>query len=83
VAAVCAALVLSVLIALLALALWGAMTPTDKNTALEAVTASLRDVTSIRDFTAAVEVGAKVAHGMLDDVEAKLLDIMRTVNEDQ
>jgi hypothetical protein len=59
------------------------MTPTNKNTALEAITQSMRDVTSIRDFTAAVEVGAKVAHGMLDDVEAKLLAIMRTVNEDQ
>jgi hypothetical protein len=40
-------------------------------------------VNSIRDFAAAVEVGAKVAHGILDDVEAKLLDIMRTVNEDR
>jgi hypothetical protein len=59
------------------------MTPTNKNTALDAITQSLRDVTSIRDFTAAVEGGAKVAHGMLDDVEAKLLDILRAVGEDQ
>src|SRR5262245_10325790 len=31
---------------------------TDKHTALEAISASLRDVTSLRDFIAAVEVGA-------------------------
>jgi hypothetical protein len=30
-------------------------------TALEAISASLRDVTSLRDFTAAVEVGASTA----------------------
>ena len=30
----------------------------DKHTALEAISASLRDVTSLRDFIAAVEVGA-------------------------
>jgi len=30
------------------------MTPTNKNTALEAITQSMRDVTSIRDFAAAV-----------------------------
>jgi hypothetical protein len=59
------------------------MTPANENTALDAITQSLRDVTSIRDFAAAVEVGAKMAHGMLDDVEAKLLDILRAVGEDQ
>jgi hypothetical protein len=31
---------------------------TDKHTALEAISASLRDVTSLRDFIAAIEVGA-------------------------
>ena len=59
------------------------MTPANENTALDAITQSLRDVTSIRDFAAAVEVGAKMVHGMLDDVEAKLLDILRAVGEDQ
>jgi hypothetical protein len=34
---------------------------TDKHTALEAISASLRDVTSLRDFIGAVEVGATTA----------------------
>jgi hypothetical protein len=34
---------------------------TDKHTALEAISASLRDVTSLRDLIAAVEVGATTA----------------------
>jgi hypothetical protein len=34
---------------------------TNKHTALEAISASLRDVTSLRDFIGAVEVGATTA----------------------
>src|SRR5262245_26006651 len=34
---------------------------TEKHTALEAISASLRDVTSLRDLIAAVEVGASTA----------------------
>jgi hypothetical protein len=49
---------------------------------LAAATDSLRDIHSIRDFVAAVEVGSRVASGMLDDIEAKLIHILRKVNED-
>jgi hypothetical protein len=55
---------------------------TDKHAALEAITASLREVVSIRDFLAAVEVGAQVAHTMLDNVEGKLLEILNAIDRD-
>jgi hypothetical protein len=48
---------------------------------LEAVTQSLREIISLRDYLAAVEVGSKVAHDMLDCVEAKLLEIIDSVGE--
>jgi hypothetical protein len=55
---------------------------TDKRTALEAISASLRDVVSLRDFIAAVEVGAATAHQMLNDVEHRLLEILQAVDRD-
>jgi hypothetical protein len=55
----------------------------NKRAVLEAITGSLREITSIRDFVAAVEVGGKVAGDMLTDVEAKLLDVMRSINEER
>jgi hypothetical protein len=42
----------------------------------------LRDVTSLRDFIAAVEAGAATAHEMLNDVERRLLDVIRAVDQD-
>jgi hypothetical protein len=49
---------------------------------LAAATDSLRDIHSIRDFIIAAGTGAKIATGMLDDIEKALLRILRTVNED-
>jgi hypothetical protein len=40
---------------------YGGAAMTGKHTALEAISASLRDVTSLRDLIAAVEVGATTA----------------------
>jgi hypothetical protein len=48
---------------------------------LAAATDSMRDVHSLRDFVVAVEVGAKTTVTMLDDIEAALIKILRTVNE--
>jgi hypothetical protein len=48
---------------------------------LEAVTQSLREITSLRDYLAAVEVGSKVAHDMLNSVETKLMEIIDSVGE--
>jgi len=41
-----------------------------------------RDVHSLRDFLVAVQTGAQVAITMLDDIEAALLRVLRSVNED-
>ncbi len=54
---------------------------TNRRIALDAITTSLRNVTSIRDFCAAVEVGGKVAGDMLQETEAKLLDILNAIGE--
>jgi hypothetical protein len=54
---------------------------TNRRIALDAITTSLRNVTSIRDFVAAVEVGGKVAADMLQETEAKLLDILHAIGE--
>ena len=49
---------------------------------LAAAADSLREVHSIRDFLVAVQVGSQTAVGMLDEIEAALIKILRTVNED-
>jgi len=54
---------------------------TNRLIALDAIITSLRNVTSIRDFVAAVEVGGKVAADMLQETEAKLLDILNAIGE--
>jgi hypothetical protein len=54
----------------------------DTRDILDAATDSLKDIHSLRDFVIAVEVGAKTAIGMLDDVEAALMRILATVHED-
>jgi hypothetical protein len=59
------------------------MTPADTRAVLAAATDSLREVHSIRDFIIAVQTGAQVATGMLDDIEAGLLRILKAVNEDE
>jgi hypothetical protein len=55
---------------------------TDHEQALRAARDSLRDVTSIRDFVAAVMVGAETAIGMLDKIENKILEVLEAINED-
>jgi hypothetical protein len=42
----------------------------------------LRTINSLRDFIAAVEVGAKVAGEMLDRIERDLLNAIGDLNED-
>jgi hypothetical protein len=61
----------------------GAMNINDANRriALDAITTSLRNITSIRDFVAAVEVGGKVANDMLTEIETKLLDTLNAIGE--
>jgi hypothetical protein len=49
---------------------------------LRAARESLRDVTSIRDFLVAVQVGSQTAIDMLDTVENKILEVLQTLNED-
>jgi hypothetical protein len=49
---------------------------------LQAVTDSLRNVVSIRDFLIAVQVGAETAVGMLDQIENKLIEALEQLNED-
>jgi hypothetical protein len=58
------------------------MDPHESRQILAAATDSLRDIHSIRDFIIAAGTGAKIATGMLDDIEKALLRILRTVNED-
>jgi hypothetical protein len=58
------------------------MTTTDHAKILEHVTASLREITSLRDFVAAVEVGAKVAGEMLTAMESHLLDCMDQIGDE-
>jgi hypothetical protein len=54
----------------------------DQAKVLDAVSASLRTITSVRDFIAAVEVGAKVAGEMVDEIERDLLDALTDLNKD-
>jgi hypothetical protein len=54
----------------------------DREKILQAATDSLRSVVSIRDFLTACQVGCEVAVGMLDEVERKLLEAVRAINED-
>jgi hypothetical protein len=58
------------------------MTVTDQAKVLDHITASLREITSLRDFVAAVEVGSKVAGEMLNSVEQKLLDCMDQIGDE-
>jgi len=55
---------------------------TDREKTLQAVTDSLRNVVSIRDFLVAVQVGAETAVEMLDKIENKLIEAMEAINED-
>jgi hypothetical protein len=57
--------------------------PIHARTILAAATDSLRDVHSIRDFLVAVATGSQVAITMLDEIEAALVRILRSVNEDR
>jgi hypothetical protein len=54
---------------------------TDPTKALERVAETLRSVNSLRDFVAAVEVGTKVAHDILNEAEQKLLDVMDAIGD--
>jgi hypothetical protein len=54
----------------------------DREKILQAAADSLRSVVSIRDFMTAVMVGSETAIGMLDEVERKLLEAVRAINED-
>jgi hypothetical protein len=56
--------------------------PIEGRAILAAATDSLKDACGLRDFCVAVRAGAEVAIGMLDDVEKRLLEILRRVNED-
>jgi hypothetical protein len=42
----------------------------------------LRNIVSIRDFVAAVQVGSQTAVDMLDKIESKILEVLETLNED-
>jgi hypothetical protein len=55
---------------------------TDQAKLLADITKSLRTITSVRDFIAAVEVGAKVAGEMVDEIERDLLDALTDLNKD-
>jgi len=59
-----------------------AMTRTDTRTILAAATDSFKDIHNLRDFVIAVVTGGEVAIKMLDDIEAGLMRILRTVDED-
>jgi hypothetical protein len=55
---------------------------TEREKLLEATADSLRNVVSIRDFLIAVHTGAEIAIGMLDEIEGKILEAVKTINED-
>jgi hypothetical protein len=55
---------------------------TDHEQALRAARDSLRNVVSIRDFLLASRSPAKTAVAMLDKVESKILEVLKTLNED-
>jgi hypothetical protein len=55
----------------------------EREVTLQAFATSLRDVHSLRDFVAALLVGAEVTLEMLDGIEAHLLAIARVVDTDQ
>jgi hypothetical protein len=54
----------------------------DREKILTTASESLRTVVSVRDFLTAVQVGAETAIGMLDDIESKLLAVVKAINED-
>jgi hypothetical protein len=55
---------------------------TEQAKILAAITESLRTITSVRDFIAAVEIGSKVAGEMVDEIERDLLDALTDLNKD-
>jgi hypothetical protein len=55
----------------------------DQAKVLDAVSESLRTITSVRDFVTAVEVGAKIAGEMLDEIERDLLDAIADIDKDR
>jgi hypothetical protein len=52
----------------------------NKRVALDALAQSLRNINSIADFSAAIEVGGKIANDMLRETEQKLLEILNTLD---
>lgn len=55
---------------------------TDREKLLDVTADSLRNVTSIRDFLIAVETGAKIAIGMLDKTEDRLIQALEQIDQD-
>jgi hypothetical protein len=55
---------------------------TNREKMLQAVTDSLRNTISIRDFIVAVEAGARIATEMLDRCESRLIDALQELDED-
>jgi hypothetical protein len=58
------------------------MDPVEAREILGAATASLKDCCSLRDFVIAVKTGSEVACTMLDDIERRMIEVLRRVNED-
>jgi hypothetical protein len=58
-----------------------AMSDLDKRQILAAAAASLRNVTSIRDFIVAVQSGAQVAVDMLDQMENSLVEVLEKIED--
>jgi hypothetical protein len=54
----------------------------DPEKVIRAASDSLHNVVSIRDFMVAVQVGAETAVTMLDEIERKLLESIRALDED-
>jgi hypothetical protein len=54
---------------------------TNQDMVLERVNRSLREVSRLRDFIAAVEVGSKIAGDMLDGLEKQPLDCLDEIGE--
>jgi len=58
------------------------MTATDHAKVLTTLSENLRQINSLRDFVAGVEVGAKIAAEMLTTMESHLLDCMDQIGEE-
>jgi hypothetical protein len=57
------------------------MNNVDQAKVLDAVSESLRTITSVRE--SAVQVGAKIAGEMLDEIERDLLDAIADIDKDR